>query len=65
MLIYAYVGAYLNNQKTIEKITGRNMVDYVNTLLPKNKGICFLCFLFLHLYTTFSFKVNDKEIDEV
>lgn len=32
MLINAYVGAYLNNQKTIEKITGRPLVDFVNEL---------------------------------
>lgn len=29
----AYVGAYLNNQKTIEKICGRSLVDYTNVLL--------------------------------
>lgn len=29
----AYGGAYLNNQKLIEKICGRDMVDYTNTLL--------------------------------
>ena len=33
MITNAYCGVYINNQKTIEKITGRNMVDYVNTLL--------------------------------
>lgn len=32
MLIYAYVGAYLNNQKTIEKIVGQDMVDFVNAV---------------------------------
>lgn len=32
MLINAYVGAYLNNQKQIEKIAGRSMVDYCGTL---------------------------------
>ena len=32
MITNAYVGAYLNNQKTIEKITGRFMVDYTTTL---------------------------------
>jgi hypothetical protein len=32
MIIYAYVGAYLNNQKTIEKVIGRPMVDFVNEL---------------------------------
>jgi hypothetical protein len=29
----AYVGCYVNNQKTIEKVTGRNMVEYTKTLL--------------------------------
>ena len=32
LLINAYVGAYLNNQKQIEKIAGRSMVEYCNTL---------------------------------
>jgi hypothetical protein len=32
VLINAYVGAYLNNQKTIEKIVGRSMVDFMNEL---------------------------------
>lgn len=32
MLVNAYVGAYINNQKQIEKITGRDMVEYCNTL---------------------------------
>lgn len=29
IMIYAYVGAYLNHQKTIEKVVGRSMVDFV------------------------------------
>lgn len=33
MLTDAYVGAYLNNQKTIEKIVGTVMVEYTKTLL--------------------------------
>lgn len=33
MITNAYCGVYINNQKTIEKITGKNMVEYVNTLL--------------------------------
>ena len=33
MLIYAYVGAYLNNQKTIEKIVGKPMVDFVGQII--------------------------------
>lgn len=32
LLINAYVGAYLNNQKQIEKIAGRSMVEYCNIL---------------------------------
>lgn len=32
LLINAYVGAYLNNQKQIEKIASRSMVEYCNTL---------------------------------
>lgn len=32
LLINAYVGAYLNNQKQIEKIAGRSMVEFCNTL---------------------------------
>jgi hypothetical protein len=33
MLIFAYVGAYLNNQKTIEKIVGKPMVDFVSQII--------------------------------
>jgi hypothetical protein len=33
MLIYAYVGAYLNNQKTLEKIIGRPMMDFVEEVI--------------------------------
>jgi hypothetical protein len=29
----AYVGCYINNQKSIEKIAGRNMVDFTKTVL--------------------------------
>ena len=36
MLTDAYVGCYNNNQKTIEKVAGRNMVSYVNALLKIN-----------------------------
>lgn len=32
MITNAYVGAYLNNQKTIEKVTGKNMVDFTRAL---------------------------------
>ena len=33
MITDAYVGAYVNNQKTIEKITGSSMVELTKTLL--------------------------------
>lgn len=33
MITDAYVGAYLNNQKTIEKIAGTTMTEYTKTLL--------------------------------
>lgn len=29
----AYIGAYLNNQKTIEKVTKQNMIDFSKTLI--------------------------------
>ncbi len=35
MLINAYVGAYINNQKQIEKLVGREMVEFTNTLFRK------------------------------
>lgn len=33
MITDAYVGAYINNQKTIEKITGTSMTEFTKTLL--------------------------------
>ena len=33
MMTNCYVGCYINNQKTIEKITGRNMVDFTKGML--------------------------------
>lgn len=33
MMINVYVGCYLNNQKTIEKVIGRDVVDIVTTIL--------------------------------
>lgn len=33
MMTNCYVGCYLNNQKTIEKITGRNMADFTKIML--------------------------------
>ena len=32
MLIYSYVGGYIVNQKTIEKVLGRSMVDFCKAL---------------------------------
>lgn len=32
ILTNAYVGAYINNQKTIEKVVGRTLVEFVNAL---------------------------------
>lgn len=33
MMTNCYVGCYLNNQKTIEKIAGRNMIDFTKGIL--------------------------------
>ena len=33
MLTDAYVGAYINNQKIIEKIVGRNMITFVSKIM--------------------------------
>ena len=33
MITDAYIGAYINNQKTIEKITGTGMVEFTKTIL--------------------------------
>jgi hypothetical protein len=33
MLTDTYVGAYLNNQKTIEKIAGSSMIEFTKVLL--------------------------------
>lgn len=33
IVIYAYVGAYINNQRTIEKIVGREMVSFVTHIM--------------------------------
>ena len=33
MITDAYVGAYINNQKTIEKIAGKDLVNFTNTVL--------------------------------
>ena len=32
ILTNAYVGSYINNQKTIEKVLGRTLVDFTNAL---------------------------------
>lgn len=39
MITDAYVGCYMNNQKTIEKIAGRSMVDYTKTVLRIGDGV--------------------------
>lgn len=39
MLTHAYVGAYINNQKQIEKFVGRDMVDFTNTLFKIGSGL--------------------------
>lgn len=39
ILIYAYVGAYLNNQKTIEKAVGRDMVSFVTGIMNVGRGV--------------------------
>ena len=33
MITNAYTGCYINNQKTIEKIIGRNMIDFTKGVL--------------------------------
>lgn len=38
MITNAYVGCFINNQKTIEKLTGRSMVEYTKTLLHIGEG---------------------------
>lgn len=39
MLTDAYTGCYMNNQKTIEKIIGRDMTDYVKKIIAIGDGI--------------------------
>lgn len=39
MLTHAYVGAYINNQKQIEKFVGRDMVDFTNALFRIGSGL--------------------------
>lgn len=39
MLTDAYIGAYLNNQKTIEKIAGREMIDYTKEIIKLSKEV--------------------------
>lgn len=39
MLINAYVGAYINNQKQIEKFVGRDMVDFTNMLFKLGSDV--------------------------
>ena len=33
MMTNCYVGCYINNQKTIEKVAGRDMVDFTKGIL--------------------------------
>ena len=38
MITNAYVGCFINNQKTIEKLTGRSMVEFTKSLLRVGEG---------------------------
>lgn len=38
MITNAYVGCFINNQKTIEKLTGRSMVEFTKSLLNIGEG---------------------------
>lgn len=38
MILDAYSGAYLNNQKTIEKVCGRNLVEFTEAVFEVGKG---------------------------
>ena len=33
MLTNAYIGCYLNNQSTIEKVAGKDMISFVKSIL--------------------------------
>ena len=39
MITNAYMGCYLNNQKAIEKICGKDLVEYSQALLAIGKGV--------------------------
>ena len=39
MMTNAYMGCYLNNQKSIEKICGKELVNYSQALLAVGKGV--------------------------
>ena len=39
MLTDAYCGAYINNQKTIEKVVGNTLVDYSKEVITKLGGM--------------------------
>lgn len=39
MLTDAYVGCYINNQKTISNIAGRDMIEFVKTILSIGEGV--------------------------
>lgn len=38
MITNAYVGCFINNQKTIEKLTGRSMVEFTKSILNIGEG---------------------------
>ena len=39
MLTDAYIGAYINNQKTIEKVVGNVLVKYTKTVIDKGGSL--------------------------
>ena len=39
MLTDAYIGAYINNQKTIEKVVGNILVKYTKTVIDKGGSL--------------------------
>ena len=39
MMTNCYVGAYLNNQKTIEKVAGTSMVEFTKEILKIGTGV--------------------------
>ena len=39
MITNAYVGAYINNQKTIEKVIGQDLVEFTTKILEIESGV--------------------------